>query len=141
MKRAYLILVMLVLAAATAYAENCPPSKVSDLAAVVIGKTTVPLGFTDAGDDCLSGTATSFEIRRSASAITEANYYSATVVVSNGTPAGSGGTADCYSVTGLTQGTTYYFAITFTDASGNRSPVSNSPSVTTNTSGTEKYCP
>jgi hypothetical protein len=141
MKRVVLFLVAFACTAAFAHADNCAPSRASDLGIQAIGKTTVLLSFTDSGEDCLTGTAGSYEVRRSGAAITEANYYSATVVTSAGTPSGSGGTTDCYKVGGLSMGTTYYFAITFTDGSGNRSPVSNSISATTHTTGFDVDCP
>jgi len=118
--------------AGQALADECAPSKVVDLTVSNTGFHSARLTWTDPGDDCATGTATSFEIRISSSPITEANYYSATVLVT-GSPAGSGGTSDCnapYDATLLACNSTYYFVITFTDEAGNRSPVSNSPSGT-----------
>jgi hypothetical protein len=118
--------------AGQALADECAPSKVVDLTVSNTGFHSARLTWTDPGDDCATGTATSFEIRISSSPITEANYYSATVLVT-GEPAGAGCTSDCnapYSATLLACNTTYYFVITFTDEAGNRSPVSNSPSGT-----------
>jgi len=120
-----------VLVASIASADVCPPAKVTDLAVPLTGFHSVKLTWTDPGDDCNTGTASAYEIRFSSSAITESNYYSATVLVTGG-PAGANGTGDCAAeyTTNLACSTTYYFAITFTDAAGNRSPVSNSPSGT-----------
>lgn len=123
---------LLALVAGQAMADECAPAKVIDLTVYNTGFHSARLTWTDPGDDCSTGTATSFEIRISSSPITEANYYSATVLVT-GDPAGAGGTSDCnapYNATLLACSTTYYFAITFTDEAGNRSPVSNSPSGT-----------
>lgn len=126
MKRIAVLLILAVLGlAAIAAADVCAPAKVTDLTAPASGRTTVVLTFTDPGDDCNTGTAASWEVRRSSSTITEANYYSATLAAT-GTPAGGNGTTDCASISGLTCNTAYYFAVTFTDAAGNRSPVSNS---------------
>lgn len=122
----------LTLLASQAMADVCAPAKVTDLTVSNTGFHSVRLTFTDPGDDCSTGTATSFEIRVSSSPITEENYYSASVLATGG-PAGSAGTSDCnapYNATLLGCNSTYYFAITFTDESGNRSPVSNSPSGT-----------
>jgi len=116
--------------AAQAMADVCAPAKVDDLAVPNTGYHSVRLTWTNPGDDCSTGTASTWEIRLSSSPITEANYYSATVLVSGGA-SGAAGTTDCnapYDATLLACNATYYFAITFTDAAGNRSPVSNSPS-------------
>ena len=86
MKRMFFLVLPLLLAPPIAHADNCSPAKVSDLAVAGTGKTAAVLAFTDSGDDCLTGTASSYEIRRSGSAITESNYYSATVMVASGTP-------------------------------------------------------
>jgi len=132
MKRLILMLSALaILAANVAIADVCPPAKVTDLAVPLTGYKSVKLTWTDPGDDCNTGTATAFEIRYSTSTITESNYYSATVLVTGG-PAGASGTSDCaaeYNASFACNGG-YSFAITFTDAAGNRSPVSNSPSGT-----------
>lgn len=121
------------------------PSRVTDLAITIMGKTTAVLTFTDSGDDCMDGTAASYEVRYSTSPITAANFGSASLA-GTGTPAGAGGTADCFSVPSgkLTcGGTTYYFAIQFTDGSGFKSPgVSNTPSGSTHAcNGAEVFCP
>jgi hypothetical protein len=128
MKRLLAVSLGVMLTASVALAQDlCPPSKVNNLAVDGTGHHTAVLSWTDPGDDCATGTAASFEIRRSSAPITEANYYSATVVVSGAAPFGG----SCYGVEGLTENTTYYFSITFLDDAGNRSPVSNSPSGTT----------
>lgn len=132
MKRVILALTATaLLAASAAVADVCPPAKVADLAVPLAGFHSVLLTWTDPGDDCSTGTANGYEIRFSLSPISESNYYNAAVLVSGG-PAGAGGTSDCAApyTTSLGCSTTYYFAITFTDAAGNRSPVSNSPSGT-----------
>jgi len=139
-----LALLFLIATSSIVHADVCAPAKVVDLAVAGMGKTTAVLTFTDPGDDCSTGTATSFEVRYSTSAITEANYYNASVAGTHA-PLGSNGTADCWPlpVNTLTCGShLYYFAITFTDASGNRSPVSNSPSGTTHSCvSAEVECP
>src|SRR5689334_18524117 len=53
------------------------PSRVTDLAITIMGKTTAVLTFTDSGDDCMDGTAASYEVRYSTSPITAANFGSA----------------------------------------------------------------
>jgi len=121
---------LLVVAVSTASADVCAPAKVTNLTVLSTGLKSVALTWTDPGDDCNTGTASGYEVRYSTSAITEANYYTASVLTSGG-PAGGNGTSDCvdsYNI--LSCNGSYYFAITFTDAAGNRSPVSNSPSGT-----------
>lgn len=121
------------LLATQARADECAPAKVIDLAVIATGKTTSVVTWTDPGDDCNTGTAASYEIRRSTATITDTNWQSASVVAT-GTPGGANGTAECRDFTGLTCTATYYYAIFFFDAAGNRSPISNVPS------GTQKSC-
>jgi len=81
-------------------------------------------------DNDISGVTASFDLRYSTSPITGTNFDSATQV--NGEPApGAEGTPASVLVTGLTQNTTYFFAIRTTDIAGNVSPVSNVPSLAT----------
>ncbi|MCC6350231.1 MAG: hypothetical protein IT347_11655 [Candidatus Eisenbacteria bacterium] len=127
-----LSLSILVMFATQALADDCAPAKVTNLA-VGTGKTTAVLEWTDPGNDCNTGTASSYEIRRSSSTITDTNWQSATVVAT-GTPAGSNGTGDCRQITGLTCEQTYYYVIFHFDAAGNRSPISNC------VSGTQASC-
>ena len=120
------------LLSALAHADACAPAKVANLS-VITGKTTAVLTWNDPGDDCDTGTAASYEIRRSSGTITDTNWQSATVVAS-GSPAGADGTPDCRDFTNLGCGQTYYYVIFFFDAAGNRSPISNLAS------GTQKAC-
>jgi len=98
--------------------------RVTDLAVSRTGRNTMILAFTDPGNSCPGGTVEAFEIRRSSSEINESNYDNATVCTT-GTPAGPKGTVECIELSGLSCLTPYYFAITFTDAAGYRSAVSN----------------
>ncbi len=102
------------------------------IAVTIIGQTdsTVTLQWTAVGDDSLTGTATSYDIRYSTSAITSANFASASVVANAPTPAGSGST-QTVTVRGLARQVTYYFAIKAADDATNWSALSNVPSVTT----------
>jgi len=116
-------------AASAALADECAPAKVTNLT-FSTGHSTGVLTWTDPGDDCNTGTAASYEIRRSSSAITDTNWQSASVFLT-GTPSGGNGTTECRDFSGLTCNTTYYFVIFFFDAAGNRSPISNNPHATT----------
>ena len=100
------------------------PGTVSNLSSVAVDTTRVTLGWTSAGDDGFTGTAASCDLRWSAAAITSANFASATAVTPAPSPA-AGGTAVTHTVSPLTPGGTYYFALRTMDESGNWSGVSN----------------
>jgi chitodextrinase len=92
--------------------------------------TSATLGWNASGDDSLTGTAFSYDIRYSTSPISAGNWGSATQVTGEPTPAAPG-TSQSYVVRGLSRQATYYFAIRASDESSNQSAISNSPSVTT----------
>jgi chitodextrinase len=92
--------------------------------------STVTLGWTAVGDDSLTGTATSYDVRYSTSPITAANFASATAITGEPTPA-IAGTAQSVMVRGLSRQVTYWFAAKVTDDAGNPSAISNVPSATT----------
>jgi len=92
--------------------------------------TTATLGWTAVGDDSLTGTATSYDVRYSRSPITTANWTSATTVTGEPSPAAPG-TAQTYVVRNLLRQTAYYFAIKTSDESGNVSDLSSVPTTTT----------
>lgn len=92
--------------------------------------STVTLAWTAVGDDSLTGTATSYDVRWSTSPITEANWAGAAAVTGEPAPAAPG-TAQTYTVTGLARQVTYYFAAKVADDAGNVSALSNVPSATT----------
>lgn len=107
----FALLLLLVLAPLVAHAQ---------------GTDTVTVSWTAPGDDGNTGTATSYELRMSTTAITAANWGSASVVTTDPLPApASAGTRQRTVVRGLTQGVTYWFAIKTTDDSGNESAISN----------------
>ena len=85
---------------------------------------TVRLEWTASGDDGNEGTATSYDLRYSTEMITAANFASATQAVGMPIPAVAG-TEESYTVTGLTIGESYFFAIIVYDDKGNASPMSN----------------
>jgi len=84
----------------------------------------ITLEWTAPGDDGNVGTATAYELRMSTSPITSANWSSATIVPGTPTPA-IAGTRQSTLVTGLTNGTVYYFAIQAVDDASNWSGISN----------------
>ncbi len=107
-----------------------PPSAIANLQVVQRSNTYALLSWSATGDNGNVGTCASYDLRYSTTAITAANFGSATAV---GTapavlPAGS---AQSYALTGLTASTTYYFAIKAQDAAGNWSTLSNVTSIAT----------
>jgi hypothetical protein len=102
------------------------------LAISITGATdsSVTLAWNAVGDDSLTGTATSYDVRYSTSPITAANWSSATQASGEPTPA-TPGTAQTFVVRGLSRQVTYHFAARVSDDAGNVSAISNVPSTTT----------
>lgn len=86
--------------------------------------TALTLSWTSPGDDSLTGTATQFDLRYSATPITSANFSTCTRVTGLPAPAPAG-TTQSFTVLGLSANTTYYFAIRAADERGNWSGLSN----------------
>ena len=89
---------------------------------------SVSLTWTAPGDDSLSGTASQYDLRYSTSPITATNFASATRFSGTPTPSPSG-TAEHVTVTGLSSGTLYYFALKTADEVPNWSGISDRKSV------------
>jgi chitodextrinase len=102
----------------------------ASVAVSAVSDTNATLAWTAVGDDSLTGTATSYQVRYSTSVITAANFGGATVVANVPTPAAAG-TAQGVVVHGLSRQVTYYFALRTVDEAGNASALSNVPSATT----------
>lgn len=92
--------------------------------------TTATLNWTAVGDDSLTGTASSYDIRYSTSPITNSTWNSATAVTGEPAPEVAG-TPQSYVVRNLNRQVFYYFAIRAIDDGGNVSALSNVPTVTT----------
>jgi hypothetical protein len=106
------------------------PAAIANLAATVgSGTGTVNLTWTAPGDDDNTGTAYAYDVRYSTSLITAGNFASATAVSGIGAPKAAG-QAEAYSVSGLTNGTLYYFAVKTRDEVPNWSGLSNVISAT-----------
>lgn len=88
------------------------------------GADSVSLTWTAPGDDSLTGTATAYDLRVSTSPITLANWSGATQVTGVPVPLVAGSRQNA-TVRGLTNGTTYYFALRTVDEVGNWSGISN----------------
>jgi hypothetical protein len=105
---------------------------VNDLAANATGQTSIQLTWTAVGDDGNVGTATLYDLRYLTGAgcsVTAANFGTASIVSGLNAPQAAG-TAESFTVGGLTSNTTYCFALQVSDAAGNSS-LSNSASATT----------
>jgi phosphodiesterase/alkaline phosphatase D-like protein len=102
----------------------------ASLAVSAVDDTSATLAWTAVGDDSLTGTATSYDVRYSTAPITAANFSSATAVTGVPAPAAPG-TPQSVVVRGLSRQVTYYFALRTTDDAGNPSALSNVPSTTT----------
>jgi phosphodiesterase/alkaline phosphatase D-like protein len=110
--------------------DNIRPAPVATVTVTGTTETTASLRWTAVGDDSLTGTATSYDVRWSTSPITESNWASATQVSGEPAPTASG-TTQTMTVTALTRQTTYYFAMKVSDDAGNLSALSNVVSATT----------
>ena len=118
-------------------ADIIPPEAITDLAAATgTNGGEVDLTWTAPGDDGATGTATTYAIKYSTATIDEAAWAGATTVSSPPSPKAAG-TSESFTVTGLTGGTTYYFAIKTSDEVPNESTISNSPSATAKTAITQ----
>lgn len=113
-----------------AAADAVRPAPITTLAITGTTETTAALRWTAVGDDSVTGTATSYEVRYSTAPITAANWSAATQATGEPAPTAAG-TVQNFTVTGLTRETAYYFAIRAADEAGNMSALSNVPSATT----------
>ncbi len=121
--------------AGAATVDLVPPATVTDLVARGASSAAVTLSWTAVGDDGMTGTAASYDVRRSAQRIrTLADFAAATPVP--GTPApGAPGSPQQFTVTGLAANTTYYFALRVSDEAANLSGLSNDAWATTGLPG------
>lgn len=110
--------------------DGTPPSPVADLSVVGARMSKVELSWTSTGDDGMSGTASSYDLRFSGEPITDANWDAAARF---SCPAGpqAPGAAERVTVAGLFPTTQYYFALKVRDNRGNNSSISNVTSATT----------
>ncbi|HEX8947188.1 MAG TPA: fibronectin type III domain-containing protein [Candidatus Paceibacterota bacterium] len=110
--------------------DTTPPAAVTDLAASNPTASSVSLSWTAPGDNGTVGTAASYSVRYATTPITTANWASATQALGAPAPLVAG-SLQSMTVSGLAAATTYYFALTTTDAAGNVSGLSNVASATT----------
>ncbi|MCK4717656.1 MAG: Ig-like domain-containing protein, partial [Thermoplasmata archaeon] len=112
----------------TTIQESTPPAKIWDLSATPGDRNgEIDLSWTAPGDDGNTSKASAYEIRYYGASINDMNWASATLVAEAPTPQNPG-TQKFFTVTGLTPGQTYYFAIKTLDEVPNISPLSNTAS-------------
>jgi hypothetical protein len=113
-----------------ATSDATPPAAVANLAATSPTVNSITLTWTAPGDDGNTGTAAQYDVRYSIATIPPANWETATQATGEPAPHVAG-TAETFIVTGLTAGTTYYFALKTGDEVPNWSSISNVPTQTT----------
>ncbi len=109
---------------ATTDPEQDAPAPVADLEVVNPTSSSLTLTWTASGDDGNVGTASTYDIRYTTAAITEANWDAAVQVTGEPSPAVAG-SAQSFVVSGLSPGIAYYFAIKVGDEVPNWSGLSN----------------
>jgi len=110
--------------------DNTPPAAITNLAISNVAATNLLLSWSAPGDDGNVGTAFAYDLRVSNSPINAGNFLNATPVSPQPQPL-IAGSAQSYVASGLTPGTTYYYAIRTRDEMNNWSPISNVVSATT----------
>jgi chitodextrinase len=110
--------------------DTVRPAPIANVTATSTTENTAALAWTAVGDDSLTGTASTYDVRYSTNPITTANWGSATQAANEPAP-GASGAAQNFTVTGLTRQTRYYFAVRVADDAGSLSALSNVPSATT----------
>jgi chitodextrinase len=110
--------------------DSSPPAALSTVAISAFTENSVSLTWNATGDDGSTGTAAAYDVRFSTAPITDANWASATQASGEPAPAPPG-TAQNFTITGLTRETTYYFAIRVRDEADNSSSLSNPVQATT----------
>ena len=108
--------------------ESIPPAAVT--LSAVTGSSTgqVTLDWNSPGDDDMAGTALSYTVRYAASAIDSLPKWDAATDVTGEPKPLIVGTHQSMTISGLTPGQTYFFALRSLDDSNNLSALSNSPS-------------
>lgn len=114
--------------------DTTAPAAVSTLALSGATTDSIDLDWTAPGDDNSTGTATSYDVRYSTASINEGNWSSATQATGEPSPSVAG-SSESMTVSGLSSGTTYYFAIKTSDEIPNTSSISNVPSLATSSGG------
>ena len=113
--------------------DTTAPVAVNNLtAATGTNQGQINLSWTAPGDDGSVGTAATYIIKYSASAITTDAQFDAALDIAGEPAPLTAGTSQSMTVSGLAPGQTYYFAMKTQDEVPNISALSNSPSATAN---------
>jgi hypothetical protein len=123
-------------ATAASAGDTTPSAAVADLTATAATSNSVTLTWTAPGDDGNTGTASTYDIRYSTTTMTDGNWGSASQCSGETAPKVAG-SAETFTVTGLSPDTTYYFAMKTADEVPNWSGLSNVPSQKTETTETQ----
>ncbi|MCE9596778.1 MAG: fibronectin type III domain-containing protein [Spirochaetia bacterium] len=107
------------------------PSDISGAAVTVLASDKIRLSWNAVGDDGNSGSASAYEIRRSTTAIANNTQCDSGVEVLNTVSPATSGSPLSFTVTGLSENTTYYFCIRAFDDANNRSNWNGTLSATT----------
>jgi sugar lactone lactonase YvrE len=118
--------------------DSVAPASVADLANSVTSDSSATLTWEAPGDDGSLGTAAEYDIRYSTAVITDANFSSATRS-SNAPVPSTAGTREVFTLTGLKEETTYYFALKSADKAWNWSGLSNVSSATTRSAAPPEF--
>ena len=110
--------------------DTTPPADVSDLRVTATTYKSAALAWTAVGNDNLTGTASSYDVRYSLEQINSSNFANATSATGAPVPSESG-SSESFTIQGLSPSKTYYFAIKVLDGWGNSSDISNTASTTT----------
>jgi len=111
--------------------DTTPPANATNLAAGNPTPGSITLTWTAPGDDNNTGTATQYDIRYATSIINDnTKFANATQVQTEPTPHVAS-TTENFTVSGLSDNTTYYFALKTRDNASLWSGLSNSPSAST----------
>lgn len=124
----------------SAAADILAPAAVVNLAAGSPSPTSIALTWTAPGDDGSSGVATHYDVRYSTSALTDANWSSATEATGEPTPQGAGA-SESFTVSNLSNSAGYYFALKTTDDNSNSSTISNIAGATTTAASSDTTPP
>jgi formylglycine-generating enzyme required for sulfatase activity len=115
---------LLVLGGGSAFTDQTAPGKVTDLAGSAVDSSSVRLSWTAPGDDLFFGTAAAYDVRYSASGVTEETWDLATQAGDEPAPLHAG-TTQSFIVRGLESGVEYHFALRAQDEAGHVAGLSN----------------
>jgi len=112
------------------YKDTISPAAVTDLTTSNPARTLLVLTWTAPGDNVSTGTASTYDIRYSTANITDANWDSAIKCTGEPAPSAANST-ETFTITGLSDNTTYWIALKTSDKVPNLSTLSNIATGTT----------